>query len=314
MKVGIVGCGMVGSASAFALVMHGVGREVVMVDLDRARAEAEANDISDAVPFAHPLTVRAGDYADLAGARVVVIAAGVAQKPGEMRLQLLQRNAAIFEQVVPSILKHAADAVLVVVSNPVDIMTHLAAHFAGKAGIPQTRVIGSGTMLDSARFRALLGRHFEVDPQHVHAYVVGEHGDSEVLTWSQATIAGMKLDDFTRMRGVTLTAEHRRQIDEQVRRAAYRIIAGKGATYYGIGSAVSRLLDVLLHDQRAILTICSRLEGVAEFNGVTFSLPHLVGGEGALAAIPLPLDETEQRGLQRSASILREAIDSLRLA
>jgi L-lactate dehydrogenase len=314
MKVGIVGCGMVGSASAFALVMHGVGREVVMVDLDRARAEAEANDISDAVPFAHPLTVRAGDYADLAGARVVVIAAGVAQKPGEMRLQLLQRNAAIFEQVVPSILKHAADAVLVVVSNPVDIMTHLAAYFAGKAGIPQTRVIGSGTMLDSARFRALLGRHFEVDPQHVHAYVVGEHGDSEVLTWSQATIAGMKLDDFTRMRGLALTAEHRRQIDEQVRRAAYRIIAGKGATYYGIGSAVSRLLDVLLHDQRAILTICSRLEGVAEFTGVTFSLPHLVGGEGALAAIPLPLDETEQRGLQRSASILREAIDSLRLA
>lgn len=313
MKIGIVGCGMVGSASAFALVMSGVGREIVLVDLNRARAEAEANDIYHSVPFAHPLTVRAGDYADLAGCCAVVIAAGVAQKPGETRLQLLQRNAAVFAQVVPAVLRHAGNAVLVVVTNPVDIMTHLAAHFAGRAGVPATRVIGSGTMLDTARFRALLGRHFDVDPQHVHAYVIGEHGDSEVLTWSQATIAGLRLDDFRKVHGAALNDADKHRLDEQVRRAAYQIIAGKGATYYGIGSAVARLLDVILHDQRAILTICSRMTGVPGLEGVTLSLPHLVGGDGALATIPLRLDNAEQGALLQSGSLMREAIESLTL-
>jgi L-lactate dehydrogenase len=314
MKVGIVGCGMVGSASAFALVMRGVGREIVLVDVNRSRAEAEANDIYHAVPFAHPLTVRAGSYADLVGCRVVVIAAGVAQKPGETRLQLLERNAAVLGAVVPSVLEHAPDAVLAVVSNPVDIMTHLAAHFAARSGVRATRVVGSGTMLDTARFRALLGRHFDVDPQHVHAYVLGEHGDSEVLTWSQATIAGMRLEDFVKVHGTPLGPAEREQIDEDVRRAAYHIIAGKGATYYGIGSAVARLVDVILHDQRAILTVSCRIESVPEFAGVTFALPHLVSGSGALATIAPALDEIEYRSLRSSASILRDAVGSLRLA
>jgi L-lactate dehydrogenase len=311
MKIGIVGCGMVGSASAFALVMSGVGREIVLVDLNRARAEAEANDIYHAVPFAHPLTVRAGDYPDFADASVVVIAGGVAQKPGETRLQLLQRNADVFRQIVPSILRHAPEALLLVVTNPVDIMTHLAAQFAAQFGVPPTRVIGSGTTLDTARFRALLGRHFGVDPHHVHAYVIGEHGDSEVLAWSQATIAGLSLDEFAQVHGRPLAKTERQQIDEQVRRAAYHIIAGKGATYYGIGSAVARIVNVVLHDQRAILTICARITGVPDCDGVTLALPHLVGGEGALATIPLPLDPAEQEALRRSAAILREAIASL---
>jgi L-lactate dehydrogenase len=311
MKIGIVGCGMVGSASAFALVMSGVGREIVLVDLNRARAEAEANDIQHAVPFAHPLSIRAGDYADLAGARVVVIAAGVAQKPGETRLQLLQRNAAVLAQVVPAILKHAPDTVLLVVSNPVDILTHLAAHFAEKLGVPASRIFGSGTMLDTARFRTLVGHHFGVDAQHVHAYVIGEHGDSEVLTWSQAAIAGINLDEFSRVHGKPLTAEDRVRIDEQVRRAAYHIIEGKGATYYGIGSAVARLVDVLVHNQRAILTVCSRIEGVAGLENVTLSLPHLVGGQGPIAPISLPLDAQEQAGLLASAKLLREALASV---
>jgi L-lactate dehydrogenase len=314
MKIGIVGCGMIGSTSAFALVMNGIGREIVLVDLNHARAEAEANDIFHAVPFAHPLTVSAGDYADLAGCRVVVIAAGVAQQPGESRLHLLQRNAAVFEQVVPSILQYAADSVLVVVSNPVDIMTHLAAHFADSHGVPSNRVIGSGTMLDTARFRTLLGRHFGVDPHHVHAYVIGEHGDSEVLTWSLAAIAGTRLDEFPVRHGdAALTDAEKRQIDEQVRRAAYHIIAGKGATYYGIGSAVARLVDALLHDQRAVLTICSRIENVTGCEGVTLGLPHLVGAQGALSTIPMPLDAHELQALQKSASILRNAIQSLDL-
>jgi L-lactate dehydrogenase len=312
MKIGIVGCGMVGSASAYALVMSGVGREIVLVDVNRTRAQAEANDIYHAVPFAHPLTVRAGEYADLADARVVVIAGGVAQKPGETRLQLLQRNAEVFRQIVPSVLRYAPETVLLVVTNPVDIMTHLAANFAVDFGVPHTRVIGSGTTLDTARFRALLGRHFGVDPHHVHAYVIGEHGDSEVLAWSQATIAGLSLDEFVKVRGKPLTDAERQQIDENVRRAAYQIIAGKGATYYGIGSAVARIVDVLLHDQRAILTICSRITGVPDCESITLALPHLVGGNGALATIPLSLDETEREGLRRSAGVLCAAIESLK--
>jgi len=304
---------MVGSTCAYALVMSGVGREIVLVDINRARAEAEANDIYHAVPFAHPLTVSAGDYPELAGAQVVIIAGGVAQKPGETRLQLLHRNADVFRQIVPSILQHAPEAILLVVANPVDIMTHLAAHFAADFGVPHSRVIGSGTTLDTARFRGLLGRHFGVDPHHVHAYVIGEHGDSEVLVWSQATIAGLDLDEFVRVGGNPLSEADRQKIDENVRRAAYHIIAGKGATYYGIGSAVARIVDVLLHDQRAILTICSRISGVDGCDGVTLALPHLVGGEGALATIPLKLNDAESDGLRRSAGILREALDSLGL-
>jgi L-lactate dehydrogenase len=244
---------------------------------------------------------------------VVVIAGGVAQKPGETRLQLLHRNAEVFRQIVPSVLRHAPAAVLLVVTNPVDIMTHLAAHFAVEFGVPPTRVIGSGTTLDTARFRALLGRHFGVDPQHVHGYVIGEHGDSEVLAWSQVTIAGLTLEEFVKVRGKPLTDADRQKIDENVRRAAYQIIAGKGATYYGIGSAVARIVDVLLHNQRAILTICARINGVPECEGVTLALPHLVGGEGAMATIPLPLDATEREALRRSAGILREALDALKL-
>jgi L-lactate dehydrogenase len=311
MKIGVVGCGMVGSTCAYALVMSGVGREIVLVDVNEARAEAEANDIYHAVPFAHPLTVSAGSYADLAGAQVVIIAGGVAQKPGETRLELLQRNAEVFQQIIPSTLTHAPDAVLLVVTNPVDIMTHIAAHFAAEFGVARSRVIGSGTTLDTARFRTLLGRHFGVDPHHVHAYVIGEHGDSEVLVWSQATIAGLSLSEFAKVQGTALTQAQCLQIDENVRRAAYQIIVGKGATYYGIGSAVARIVDVLLHDQRAILTICARIVGVPEWEGLTMAMPHMVGGEGALGTIPLRVNPREHEQLRHSAGILREAIELL---
>jgi L-lactate dehydrogenase len=312
-KIGIVGAGMVGSASAFAMVMRGVGREIVLVDVNTARAEAEANDIFHAVPFANPMTVRAGSYADLENATVVVIAGGVAQKPGETRLQLLQRNADVFSQIVPSVVQSAPDTLLLIVSNPVDIMTNVAAQFAANYGVAASRVLGSGTTLDTARFRALVGRHFDVDPQYVHGYVIGEHGDSEVLVWSQATIAGLGLDAFATVHGTPLTALDRQRIDDNVRRAAYHIIAGKGATYYGIGSAVARIVDVLVHDQRAILTICAPVSGVPGCDGVTLALPHLIGGDGVLATIPLALAEAERDGLQRSAGILRDAVRSLQL-
>src|SRR5262245_42648482 len=311
MKVGIVGSGFVGATAGYALVMRGVGREVVLVDKNHARAEAEADDLRHAVPFAHPLDIRAGGYEDLKGCRAVLICAGVAQKPGETRLHLLQRNAAVFAEVVPQVLAHAPDAVLVVASNPVDVMTHLAARYAASCGAPAGRVLGSGTTLDTARFRSLIGAYCRVDPHHVHAYVVGEHGDSEVLTWSLATVGGMPLSAFARLRGITVPEPVRQDIDGKVRGAAYTIIGGKGATYYGIGSALARILDVILHDQRAILTVCAPAAEVAGVHDVTVSLPRLLGGQGVIETFPLPLSEEETTRLRHSASVIRQALDEL---
>ncbi len=311
MKVGIVGTGFVGSTAAYALVMQGVGREIVLVDKNAARAEAEAADIRHAIPFAHALDVRAGGYADLAGCGAVVVCAGVGQKPGETRLDLLRRNAAVFADVIPQVVANAPDAVIVVASNPVDVMTHIAARYAEKCGVPAGRVLGSGTTLDTARFRSLLGAHCGVDPHHVHAYVIGEHGDSEVLTWSLATVGGMSLEAFAGLRDITLTDEKRQEIDAGVRRAAYTIIGGKGATYYGIGAALARILDAVLHDQRAILTVCTPAREVAGVPDVTVSLPRLVGGQGVLETFPLPLGRDETAALHRSAGMIRQALDDL---
>jgi L-lactate dehydrogenase len=311
MKVGVVGSGLVGSTAAYALLMRGVGREIVLVDKNEARATAEADDIRHAVPFAHPLEVRAGGYADLAGCRAVVLCAGVGQKPGETRLQLLRRNAAVFREVVPAVLEHAPEAVIVVATNPVDVMTHLAARFAAGLGVPAGRVFGSGTTLDTARFRSLVGARCGVDSHHIHGYVIGEHGDSEVLTWSLVTVGGMPLETFTRMRRVDLSDAARGDIDRKVRRAAYSIINGKGATYYGIGCALARIVDAVLHDQRSILTLCVPTPEVAGVRDVTVALPRLVGGSGVIETFPLPLSETEQTQLRASAAVIRQALDEL---
>jgi L-lactate dehydrogenase len=308
MKIGIIGSGLVGSTAAYAMVMRGVGREIVLVDRNTARAQAEADDILHAVPFAHPLQIVAGDYTALAGSRVVVITAGTAQKPGETRLQLLERNAAILQDIVHNVLTNAPEAVLVVVTNPVDVMTHLAARYAVEFGVPKTRVVGSGTTLDTARFRALLGRHLGVDSQHVHGYVVGEHGDSEVLTWSLVSVGGIPLDEFCPLQKIALDEATRQDIDQQVRNAAYSIIAGKGATYYGIGSALARIVDVILRDQRAILTVSSQVAEVVGLCDVTIALPHLVGGAGILADLPLPLTTEEEAALRASTSVVCQAI------
>lgn len=311
MKVGIVGSGLVGATAGYALVMKGVGREIVLVDKNKARALAEADDIRHAVPFAHPLDIRAGHYEDLDGCKVVVLCAGVGQKPGETRLQLLQRNANVFREVVPAVLRHAPDAVIVVATNPVDVMTHLAARYARDCGVPSGRVLGSGTTLDTARFRSLLGGHCGVDAHHAHGYVIGEHGDSEVFTWSLTTIGGMPLEAFARLRGIDLSEAVRKDIDSKVRSAAYSIISGKSATYYGIGSALARIVDVMLHDQRAVMTVGVPTADVVGIRNVTVSLPRLVGGQGVLETFPLPLNEQESLGLRASAGVIRKALDEL---
>jgi len=311
MKVGIVGSGFVGSTAAYAMIMKGIGREIVLVDKNRERAQAEANDLYHAVPFSNPLQVRHGGYADLKGSRLVIISAGVSQKPGESRLDLLKRNAFVFREVIPGILESAPHAVLVVATNPLDIMTHLAACYAADFGVPQSRVFGTGTMLDTARFRSLLGRELGVDSQHVHGYVIGEHGDSEVLTWSLVTVGGMHLEDFCKRHNVCFEEDKRRKIDHQVRNAAYAIIEGKDATYYGIGSALAKVADVILHDQRSILTVSSPGEEVEGVTRISVSLPRLVGGQGVISTFPLPLIGEEREALKMSAETVKKAIGEL---
>jgi L-lactate dehydrogenase len=266
-----------------------------------------------AIPFAHPMVVSAGDYSDLADSQIVILTAGVNQKPGETRLQLLERNAAIFKEIVPKILGNAPKAILLVATNPVDVMTHLTARYAAEYGIRSTRVIGSGTTLDTARFRALLAQHLQVDAHHIHGYVLGEHGDSEVLTWSVTQVAGIPVAEFCRQRTIAFDESVMARIDEGVRHAAYTIIAGKGATYYGIGSAIARIVEVILRDQRAILSVCTPSTEIAGVANVTVSLPHLIGGEGVLATFPPSLGAGEQSAMHASATIVRTAIDSLEL-
>jgi L-lactate dehydrogenase len=308
MKVGVVGCGFVGATGAYAMALGGAATELVLIDIKEQVARAQAEDILHATPFARAVRVIAGGYPQLAGARVVVLACGVAQKPGETRLQLLQRNYQVFKSVIPQVLDHAPDAILLVVSNPVDVITAMVTRISGAA---TARVIGSGTILDTARFRALLGEHFGVAPQSVHAYVLGEHGDSEVLAWSSAKVGGVLIDEFCEQAGCALTEEVRSGIDEGVRRAAYRIIEGKGATYYGIGAGIARIVRAIRDDERAVLTISASTEAADELSGVSLSLPRILGARGVAATLRPGLSEAEDAALRKSAEILGQALREL---
>ena len=307
MKIGIVGAGAVGSAAAFAMVLRDAGNEVVLVDRDSGLAIAQAHDILHAVPFASATTVRAGDYSELEDAKLVILTAGVSQKPGESRLDLLARNVAVFAEIVPATLRAAPDAVLLVASNPVDVMAQVTTRLAK---LPEGRVIGSGTILDTARFRALLGQHLQLSALSVHAYVLGEHGDSEVLHWSGAEAGGVGVEDLGRQIGRPLNSDIRASIDEGVRRAAYTIIDGKGYTNYGIGAGLASLARAIRRNEHTIIT-CSTLtadvEGVPD---VTVSLPRVVGRHGVIDTLVPKLDADEHAALRQSASIIKEATDA----
>jgi L-lactate dehydrogenase len=311
MKVGIIGAGLVGSTAAYALINQGIGREIILVDLNQERSKAEANDLRHAIPFTHPLLVQSGRYEDLADSKIVVISAGVSQKPGESRLELLSRNASVFRSIIPEILKASPEALLLIATNPVDIMTHLAARYAADFGVPSSKVIGTGTTLDTARFRSLLGQHLGVDSTHVHAYVLGEHGDSELIPFSPVTVGNIPLEEFCNQWEICLDEKEKLEIDRQVRNAAYEIIQGKGATYYGVGSAIAKIVSVVLADQRAILTVSAQHEDIAGVKDVTLSLPHLVGGAGILNVLNIPLNPDEQKQLHKSAQVIKKALESI---
>jgi L-lactate dehydrogenase len=304
MKVGIVGCGFVGSTAAYAMALTGAASDLVLVDLNANLARAQAEDLLHATPFGSPVKIAAGDYPDLAGAGVVVLACGVGQRPGETRLELLSRNVQVFQKVISLVLRYAPQAVLLVASNPVDIITQVVTDIAG---IAPGRVIGTGTILDTARFRALLGNHLGVAPSSVHGYVLGEHGDSEVLGWASATVGGVPLADFAGQTGLMLTSEAKSVIDDGVRRAAYRIIEGKGATYYGIGAGIAKIVSAVRDDERSLVTVSSVTRGIAEFEGLSLSLPRIVGARGIISTLRPDLSLEEHEALRKSADLLREA-------
>lgn len=305
MKVGIVGAGLVGSTAAYAMAVRNSASEVVLVDLDTRLAAAHAEDILHATPFSGATRVAAGTTDALDGADVVVLTAGVAQRPGESRLDLLARNADVFRAIIPAVHRAAPGALLVVATNPVDVMTQVA---ASVSGLPDGRVIGSGTILDTARFRALLGEQLRVSPHSVHAYVLGEHGDSEVLVWSGARVGGVPLAAFA---GRAVDAAVRARIDDGVRRAAYRIIAGKGATYHGIGAGLARLIEAIRDDERVVLTVSTVTPDALGVANVALSLPRIVGASGVLETLDPELSDDERAALRRSAEVLAEAARAL---
>lgn len=300
---------MVGATSAFAIVMRKAASDIVLIDANEKRAIAEAQDINHAVPFVAATDVYAGNYADLHDAKIVVIAAGANQKPGETRLMLMEKNASIMRDIISKTVVVNPDVIFLVATNPVDILTHLCTNIAAELGIPSTRIIGTGTTLDTARFRSLLGALAGVDPQHVHAYVLGEHGDSEVLTWSNISIAGVSFEDFISYQNIEFSQQIKSKIDDGVRNAAYKIIDGKGSTYYGIAGAIAKLVEVINRDNRAVLTVSTLNEDVVGIKNVTLSLPHLIGGKGNLGVLPIHLSDEESMLLKKSALIIKEKVD-----
>ena len=307
-KVGLVGTGMVGASFAYALMQRNVADELVLIDVDSARAEGEMMDLNHGLPFVRPMRITAGDYADLADADVIVICAGVGQRPGQTRLELLQTNAAIFREIVPRITSVNEEGVILVATNPVDLLTCVTSQIVG-FGNP--RVMGSGTVLDTARLRYLLSRHYGIDSRNVHAYIVGEHGDSEVALWSLANIAGVRLPDFVGPNGQGYDQAALDHIFFQTRDAAYEIIKRKKATYYAIGLGLLAIVEAVLGDQHAILTVCSPLAGQCGVSGISISMPTIVGRPGIEQVLDPPMSEAELSAFQASARTLKERLSEL---
>ncbi|MDO5118315.1 MAG: L-lactate dehydrogenase [Eggerthellaceae bacterium] len=309
-KVGIVGCGFVGSASAFSIMRSGLFSQMILIDYDKDRAEGEALDIGHGIPLSHPMEIKAGDYADLADAAVVVVTAGVGQKPGETRLDLVQRNVAVFKSIIPQINDSGFSGIMLIVSNPVDILTDIAMRLSN---LPENQVLGSGTVLDSARLKYALGKLIAVDPRHVHARMLGEHGDSEFPNWGTANVSGIPIEKCLRMRGIERPLEKMDQLADEVRHSAYEIISKKGMTNYGIATCVTRILECIVRDEKSIMTVSIRVEDIGEAEGAVLSMPAVIGAGGVEVKVPLRLNYEELRQLKQSADTMREIMAQIDL-
>ncbi|HSG46121.1 MAG TPA: L-lactate dehydrogenase [Anaerolineales bacterium] len=309
-KVAIIGTGRVGASCAYALQMSGLASEIILINANRRRAEGEAMDINHGSQFTKPVRVWSGDYKNCRDADIVVLTAGTSQRPGDTRLDLLKNNASILQRMLAPALRYLEDTILIVAANPVDVLTYLTWQMTG---LPSHQIIGSGTILDTARFRFLLGQHFRIDTHSVHAYIIGEHGDSQVPVWSLANIAGMRLDEYAHLNGDPLDVSQREKISENTRRAAYEIIHRKGATYYAIAAGLVRIIEAIVRDENSVLTVSGITNGVHGLNNLALSLPSVINRQGIAKTLDLPLSGEEDAGLKRSAQIIHDAIASLNL-
>ncbi len=310
-KVAIIGCGFVGSASAFALMESGLFSEMVLIDVDAERAEGEALDISHGTAFASPIDIYAGTYDDIADAGIVIITAGVGQKPEETRIDLVNKNVAIFKGILGEIRARDFSGILLIVSNPVDILTYVSVKLSG---LPECRVIGSGTVLDTGRLKHIIGEHLGVDPRNVHARILGEHGDSELIAWSSAHVAGIPLEDFYNMRIENGSYEEfRRETTELVRNSAYEIIKKKHATYYGIAMAIRRICGAVVRDEKSVLSVSNYMQGEYGISDIALSTPCVVGADGIEVRMPPSLNYREQEQMKASAQTLQEVAAGLGL-
>ncbi|QIK69263.1 L-lactate dehydrogenase [Erysipelothrix sp. HDW6C] len=309
-KISIIGAGFVGSTTAFALMNSNVASEIVIVDINKDKAKGEAMDLDQGQVFVSPIKIIAGDYPETAGSDIVIITAGLAQKPGETRIDLVNRNIEIYKQLIPSIVEYNPDAILLVVSNPVDILAQITYKLSG---FPAERVIGSGTVLDTARFQAELSNKFKVDARNIHANIIGEHGDSEIATWSLTTIAGLTIEQYCANMDIEFSESMRDQITEDVKTAAYKIIDWKGYTNYAVALAVTRIVKAILRDEKSILTVSSLLQGDYGIEDVYISVPTIVGRNGVRHTVEVPYSSNEVAALQESAQMLKEIIDQSNL-
>ncbi len=308
-KAAIIGCGFVGAASAFALMQSGLFSEMVLIDANRRKAEGEALDISHGLPFAKPMRIYAGDYDDLTDAAIIIVTAGAAQRIGETRLDLVRRNVEIFRSIIPEVARRDCGGILLIVANPVDILTCVAAKLSG---FPENRVFGSGTVLDTARLKYRLGEHLGVDPRSVHAFIIGEHGDSEIAAWSSAHVSGVPLRDFCASCGCA-DEQVLRGIAEEVKNSAYEIIQRKAATYYGIAMSVRRICEAIVRDEKSVLPVSTMQHGAFGIEGLALSLPVIVGRGGAESQVPIRLSGQETLDLQASAATLKSILSQIEL-
>ena len=309
-KAAMIGCGAVGATSAFSLMQSGLFSELVLIDANQQKAEGEATDLSHGLPFGRPMKIYAGTYDDLADCYLIIITAGAAQKPDETRIDLVNKNVKIFKSIIPEIVKRNTEGILLVVSNPVDILTYVTLKLSG---FPTNRVIGSGTVLDTARLKYLLGEHLQVDSRSIHAFIIGEHGDSELAVWSSANVSGVDLNHFCELRGHYNHMEAMERIYTDVRDSAYEIIEKKGATYYGIAMAVRRICESIIRNEHSILPISSLICGHYGLEDVCMGVPTVVGRNGAETVLDIPLNGLEQRKLMASADALRKVLDGIEL-
>ena len=309
-KAARIGCGAVGATSAFSLMQSGLFSELVLIDANQQKAEGEATDLSHGLPFGRPMKIYAGTYDDLADCYLIIITAGAAQKPDETRIDLVNKNVKIFKSIIPEIVKRNTEGILLVVSNPVDILTYVTLKLSG---FPTNRVIGSGTVLDTARLKYLLGEHLQVDSRSIHAFIIGEHGDSELAVWSSANVSGVDLNHFCELRGHYNHMEAMERIYTDVRDSAYEIIEKKGATYYGIAMAVRRICESIIRNEHSILPISSLICGHYGLEDVCMGVPTVVGRNGAETVLDIPLNGLEQRKLMASADALRKVLDGIAL-